>query len=278
MKGKFFKLLKSKLLWLNLLAVIVLAVIVFIGITYFLKSYTRHGEYYRVPNIIGMQIDDAQRALSAQGLNFVVSDSVYHDYFEPGAIVEQSPLPGSNVKEGRVVYLITNCFEEETVAMPDFVGLSVRQVQSLAETYGLVIGQLTYVPDIAVNVVIRQKNKGETVDPRTFIPKGSVIDLLVGQGLSDQKTFVPDLTGLNIREASDRLLRDYLNIGAVFYDTTVNNAVDSVQAMVYRQMPASDTINRVNLGYNIDVWLTTDEELIENDEDENDEMEDVDNE
>lgn len=264
MKKKILRLLKSKIFWINVGAAIILIVIVFIGITYYLKSYTNFGETIAVPNVIGLQLDEVENAIAARNLNFVVSDSVHHDYFDKGAVVEQYPAPGVKVKEGRKIYLITNCFEDEMIAMPEFVGYTIRQVHSFAETYGLVIGHLRYVPDIAVNVVIRQLYNDERIDAGELVPKGATIDLLVGLGLSDRKTIVPDLTGLTYREASDKLLQEYLNVGAVVYDTTVNTKNDSVKSMVFRQSPERDTINPVNLGYNIDIWLTTDTTLINN--------------
>ncbi len=263
MKRKILKLLKTRFFWLNILGAIVLLVLMFIGVMFYLKSFTRHGETLTVPNFIGLQIEEVENICMEKGLNYVILDSVYHDYFDKGSVVEQHPLPDSKVKKERKIYLTTNCYGEEMVVMPDFVGYTVRQAQALAGTYGLIIGNLIYVPDIAVNVVIRQLYKEEAVYAGTEIRRGSTIDFLVGVGLSDSKTIVPDLTGLTYREAGDRLLREYLNLGAVQYDTTVVTKNDSMSSKVYKQYPKRDTINPVNLGYNIDIWLTTDMSLID---------------
>ncbi len=264
MKRKILRLLKSKLFWINIGGAIIFFIVIFIGITFYLKSYTNFGETHVVPNVIGLQIDEVEKIIINRGLDYVISDSVHHDYFDKGAVVEQYPAPGVKVKERRKIYLITNSFEDEMIVMPELVGFTIRQVHSFAEIYGLVIGQLKYVPDIAVNVVIRQLYNDEPIDAGDIVPRGATIDLLVGLGLSDRKTIVPDLTGLTYREASDKLLMEYLNIGAVVYDTTVNSKNDSVKSMVFRQSPESDTINLVNLGYYIDIWLTTDTTLINN--------------
>lgn len=258
---RFFNFFKTKVFLINVLLAVVFTIFLFIGILYFIKSYTRHGVNQSVPNLIGLQIDEVQTILNKHSLNYVISDSVYHDYIEKGAVVEQFPPPDFKVKEGRKIYLITNCFLDEMVEMPSFVGYSLRQVHSFAESYGLNIGQLNYVPDIAVNVVIRQMYRGEEIDPGVRVPKGATIDLMIGLGLSDRKTIVPTLTGLTYREASNRLLEEYLNVGAIIYDQTVQNANDSAKARVYRQSPRRDTINLVNLGYNIDIWLTTEKDL-----------------
>ncbi|PLX05774.1 MAG: hypothetical protein C0596_18960 [Marinilabiliales bacterium] len=133
----------------------------------------------------------------------------------------------------------------------------------MAESYGLVIGNLRYVPDIAVNVVIKQMYEGDDIAPGSKIKKGSKIDLILGLGLSDKTTLVPSLIGMTYKDASNTLLDLYLNTGAVNYDETVETKRDSVNAKVYRQSPGHSTINEVNLGYNVDIWLTIDESLLE---------------
>ncbi len=268
--NKFIKFISSKVFLFNLAGLALFAIIVIAGTLIYLKSFTKHGETLTVPNLVGLQPDEAQKIVNERNLNIVISDSVYHDFFEKGAIVEQFPRPDHKVKEGRKIYLITNCILDEMVDMPQFTGYSIRQVQSMAETYGLKIGNLKYIPDIAVNVVIRQYHKGAEITPGTRIPKGSTIDLLVGLGLSDRKTMVPNLIGLNYKEAGDKLLDEYLNVGALYFDNTVKTRADSASARIFRQSPVRSTINLVNLGYNIDIWLTTDSSLINpiSDEDE----------
>ena len=269
---RFFRFLISKVFIYNILGAFVFAIIALFAVMTFIRVFTKHGEAITVPNLIGLQVYEVDEICEKYGLNYVISDSVYHDYFDKGAIVEQFPKPEHKVKEGRKIYLITNCFNEEMVEMPQFIGYSIRQVQSVAETYGLQIGKLSYVPDIAVNVIIRQYYKGDDIAAGTRVPKGASIDLLVGLGISDRKTMVPNLYGLNLREASDRLLEDYLNVGAVRYDNTVKTRTDSAIAKVYKQSPVRSTINLVNLGYNIDIWLTKDETLIVIPEEEDDEV------
>ena len=121
--------------------------------------------------------------------------------------------------------------------MPQFIGMSVKMVNSMAENYGLKVGNLKYVPDISVNVVIRQLYRGRDIEPGIKIKKGATIDLVLGLGLSDKTTNVPTLIGLTKKEASNLLLDLYLNIGAVVYDNTVRSSQDSTNAKIYRQSP-----------------------------------------
>jgi len=260
---KIFRFLISKLFLFNMLGAVAFFVVAFIALNIYLKKFTEHGVTVTVPNIIGVQTDEAIKVIEDGGFAYVILDTVFDDNVDKGAIVEQNPGPESLVKNGRTIYLTVNSTQDELISMPQFTGLSIRQVNSLAESYGLVIGNLRYVPDIAVNVVIKQMYEGDDIAPGSKIKKGSKIDLILGLGLSDKTTLVPSLIGMTYKDASNTLLDLYLNTGAVNYDETVETKRDSVNAKVYRQSPGHSTINEVNLGYNVDIWLTIDESLLE---------------
>jgi len=245
------------------LGAIAFFVIAFFVLKFYLKSFTEHGITVTVPTLVGLDAEEAIQQIQDGGFAYVIVDTVFDDKVDKGAIVEQNPRPESLVKNGRRIYLIVNSTQDELISMPQFTGLSIRQVNSLAESYGLIIGNLRYVPDIAVNVVIKQMYDGDDIAAGTKIKKGSKIDLILGLGLSDKTTLVPSLIGLSYKDASNQLLDLYLNTGAVNYDETVQNKKDSVNAKIYKQSPRHSTINEVNLGYNVDIWLTIDESLIE---------------
>lgn len=275
---KFFRFLTSKIFLINFGIAIAVFIIFSIALNIFLKSYTRHGDSVTVPNLIGMQTEDAINLIEENDFEYVIVDTLFDNKYDKGAVVEQNPEAESLVKEGRKIYIKVNSKQDELISMPQLTGFTLRQVTAMMETYGLVIGNLRYVPDIAVNVVIKQLYKGRDIEPGEKIKKGSSIDLILGLGISDKITTVPSLIGLTYKEASNTLLDLFLNTGAVNYDNTVKTKNDSIKAKVYRQSPQSSTINEVNLGYNVDIWLTKDESLLnaaqseteEDEEEEND--------
>ncbi len=114
------------------------------------------------------------------------------------------------------------------VLMPNVLGISLRQAQAVIETAGLIVGRLTYVPDIAINNVLEQKYQSEMIEPGDSVPKGSRIDLVVGRGLSDEKTAAPYLVGMYLEDAINRITSRYLNIGAVIYDGSIVDFEDSL--------------------------------------------------
>ncbi|HPG73617.1 MAG TPA: PASTA domain-containing protein [Bacteroidales bacterium] len=259
---RLWKFLRSKLFLINFgLAVVITVALVWLAM-FILQKYTHHGQSVSVPDFVGLSIDETEKICNERDFRFVVIDSMYTDEVEKGAVVEQNPVAGFKVKEGRTVYLIVNASGDEMVTMPELEGVSLRQAQALLESYGLIAGNLKYVPDIAKNVIIRQSYKGRDIEPGTKIKKGSKIDLIIGLGLSDEKTKVPRLIGLSHKQALNQLIDMSLNLGAVIFDNSIKNRKDSLDAKVFRQSPGYDTINVVNLGSTVDIWLTRDTSLL----------------
>jgi beta-lactam-binding protein with PASTA domain len=91
-----------------------------------------------------------------------------------------------------------------------------------------------------------------------LIYKGSFIDLIVGRGLSHQSTFIPDVVGMSVEKAKDKINDAVLNLGAIIEDHTDLPDQDTIEAFIYKQRPAKDMDRRIPLGSAIDVWITTD--------------------
>ena len=259
---RFFRFIVSRLFLLNFLLALLIYAVIFLGVTQFLKIYTDHGKSYSVPNLIGLKEAEVKDLLNQLDLRYVVLDSMFTDEVALGAVAEQYPRPDFHVKTGRTIYLVKNSEIPETVALPNVKDLSLRRAKSTLEAYGFVIGKLEYIPDIGVNVVLRVKSDGNLLHPGDELLKGAELDLVLGQGLSDEKTFVPNVKGLPINAATTLLNEKFLNVGAVMYAEDVENLKDSMDAKIYRQYPAFDTVRNMNLGASVDLWLSSDTSLI----------------
>ena len=254
----FLKFLISRLFLKHLL--IAISIIVFMSIItlLFLRIYTRHGQAFSVPDITGLTIPEADSILAARELRYQIVDSVYNANLTRGSIIDQNPRPEFKVKENRTIFLTINAFNPEIIRMPNIVGVSLRQARAIVQTTGLNIGNLTYIPDIAVNNVLQQKYNGNVIEEGDSIIKGSQIDLVLGRGLSNEKTAAPDLVGLFFEQAKERITHRYLNLGAVIYDASFEDAEDSINAFVWKQKPEFNDEALMNLGSSVDIWLTAD--------------------
>jgi beta-lactam-binding protein with PASTA domain len=248
--------LLSKLFVKNLaLAITILAGLIMILLIW-LNIYTRHGQARPVPDFRGLTLEETAKIAKKNKLRFQVIDSIYSNIVPRGCIIEQNPVPGFKVKKRRRIILTINAFNPEMVGVPNVVRLPKRQAIAVIQSAGLETGQLRYIPDLSVDIVIRQLHNGKEVAEGDSIQKGSVIDLVLGKGLSNEKTPVPNLLGLRLEKARNTILGASLNLSAVTYDNTVVTADDTSNAFVYKQKP--DYRESAQLGSVVYVWLTVD--------------------
>ena len=249
---------KSRIFWKQLGLALVIGVAIILILIIWLNIYTRHGQSRPTPEIRGLSIDEAKHVVDKNRMKLQIIDSVYTTFVPRGCVAEQTPLPGHRVKKGRTIKATINAFNPEMVAVPDLVGLPRRQALSLITTSGLEVGQLNYVPDLTVDFVLKQTLHGRDVSPGDSVQKGMVIDLVLGRGLSSQRTPIPMLTGRNLEQAKNEILGASLNLGAFVFDATVVTAEDSLNALVYKQNPEYVRDASVQLGSAVYIWLTTD--------------------
>ena len=244
---------------------LVLAVVFVLGVVLvaeiLLCIFTRHGKEIAVPDFTGMTYVEAKQAADKAGVRVEVSDSVYVRQMRKGAVYNQNPKPGQNVKLGRRVMLTTNTRSPKKIAMPSLIGLSMREAKTVLASKGLVLGKLIYVQDIATNIVIKQRYQGRDIAPGTLICGGSTINLVVGLSASDRSTYVPNLKGVKYMRAIEYIQDNGLNVGRVTFDNTVKTYADTIGSFVWKQSPGSDR-KAYTLGTEVSISLTVDPEKI----------------
>ena len=241
---------------LGFAAIIVVGVVMMLLI--WMNFYTRHGQARPVPDFYGLTMEQTIKLARKSSLRFQVIDSIYTTAVPRGCIAEQNPKPGFKVKKWRNIVLTINAFHPEMVAMPNLIDLPKRQAILLIESSGLEIGILKYRPDLSVDVVIDQLYNGKNIPEGDSLQKGSVIDLVLGKGLSNQRTPVPDLLGMRLDPAKNKILVSSLNLGTYVYDNTIINGPDTLNAFVYKQNPEFKDDATLQLGSSIYLWLTVD--------------------
>ena len=223
-----------------------------------MNFYTRHGQARPVPNFIGLTIDETAGVAKKHRLRYQIIDSVYTSLVPGGCIAEQNPKPGFKVKKGRNIVLIINAFSPEMVTVPNLIDLPIKQAQGLIESSGLIMGERTFKPDQGINVVIEQRHNGLPVKEGESLQKGSVIDLVLGKGLSNERAPVPFLIGKSLESARDRILVSALSLGSYIYDNTILTRDDTLNAFIYKQNPEYRDNSTIQPGSAIYLWLTVD--------------------
>jgi eukaryotic-like serine/threonine-protein kinase len=253
-----FQFIKSKTFLKHLALYIISLCLLFWILLSWLKSSTNHGEAIKVPDFKNVKIVELDNFVSDKNIRYQIIDSIYDPKAAQGTVVRQEPEPGSEVKENRIIFLYVTSVLPPTIQMPKLVDRSLRQAANMITTYGLKMAAPKFVPDQCANCVLDQLVKGKRIAPGETIEKGTVIQLIVGKGLSDEEVGVPCLYGLTRKEALEKLTENSLTAGIIRFD----EPKDSLSSKVYRQSPSCGKEATINLGSSIDLFLTPDKSKI----------------
>ena len=260
-----------KYIFKNLILMIggVSLIIFFLFYIYF-PIKTNHGDTITVPNLIGMELKDIDEFLSDRDLRYeILDDSSYSSEYPPYSILQQNPSENEKVKENRKIYLTLNSSIPPKIKMPKIINGSVKNAQLILKSYDLKLGEITYVPDMARNAVLKMFIEGDSVSENDLVLKGSIVDLEVGNGLGNQIFDRPDLINLDLEEARFTIIGSGLRLGNIIYqdsgyynnkilDEEGNEIFEKVwvnPGKVFRQSPIKST--KVKIGRRINLWIVT---------------------
>jgi beta-lactam-binding protein with PASTA domain len=253
--SKFGAYLKSRQFRNTILLVIATIVSIVLIAFFSLGYYTRHGSGIPVPRLKGLTVDRAMATLKEQGFSFKI-DSVYVPDQEPGTVIEQDPDAGTNVKEGRTIYLTMVTQLAPNVSLPDLISEQsiYREAVSTLSNYGLKIGDTTYRSDIARDRVLEVRFNGQVIKPGTKLPKGSKLDLVLGNGEGASEVDIPELIGLDMDAAKFSIRGAGLTIGTITYEGSIT---DSTNVVVVSQSPMrSDSTMQTSIGTRINLTVS----------------------
>ena len=259
--------------WIKIAIHLTIAIVAGTLITLFLFQFhlpnkTNHGESITVPDVVGIHYDDLDQYLLKRNLRFEINeDSSYSADFKPLEVLKQFPLPDSKVKEGRKIYLTLNTKRAPKVKMPDLESKSLKSAQLILQNADLKIGEITYKPARFFNTVLGLTLNGKAIAPGEEIPKGSVVDLILADGLGNRSLESPNLLNLDQESALIAIVGSGLRVGRVTYDNVgtyvvVETNEDGEEELlnkqadpgaVYKQTPEPGT--EMRLSQFVNIWV-----------------------
>lgn len=218
----------------------------------YLPSTTNHNETITVPDLVGKSFEDIDEFLTNRNLRYQVSaDSGFSEDYDPEVILSQNPKGGAKVKENRKIYLTLNANVPPQVRMPNLINTDKLNAEDILQSNGLRLGEISYVPDRRINAVISQKLNGEDVNTGTLIYKGSIIDLVIGNGEGFKSFPTPDFLGKTYDEVRFQVQASGLKLDEVNF--ILNDTVPPNR--VYKQLPPVGAT--VRTGDLIEVWINS---------------------
>ena len=177
------KFLKSKVFFKQILIAIgAIVILTFIMLTW-LNISTHHGDFETVPELKGNSINVAEIELDDNNLIMQVQDSAnYNPDYPKYSVIDQDPKAGAKVKEGRKIYITVNPSRYRKINVPDLRERTFRQAKPTLEALGFKVGKVSYIDNIAKDLVLKMTFKGEELRAGDKLPKTSAIDFVLGNG------------------------------------------------------------------------------------------------
>lgn len=224
-----------------------------------MPSYTRHDVSTRVPNVETRPFEEAASLLRERDLQVERQVGRYNPNVEQGLVVDQTPLPNSDVKPGRRVYLTVNAGEVPTVQVPDLTGMSVREAKNRVSSAGLAVDTVREdpVPSPYANTITKQAPV-----PGDSLKKGKAVELWYSTGLGNEEMEVPNVVGYTVKAARDSLLRRELRSVVVDTNLAANDEpgrpanTDSLERTIYVQNQGTPPGSSVRAGTEIRLFTT----------------------
>ena len=150
---------------------------------HWLTFTTDHGHEITVPDLRKLTEEQVEEKLDELDLDYVLLDSVdYRSDYPKYSVVQQDPMPGEKVKEGRKVYIKINSSGFSSVKVPDLIDKTYREAVPTLKALGLEEGTITYIPNLGKDMVLEMRYRGRNIKPGDKVLKSSKIDLVLGDG------------------------------------------------------------------------------------------------
>jgi beta-lactam-binding protein with PASTA domain len=222
------------------------AALVALGISY----ASIHTDLFRhsvdVPTLLGSTVDTARSALDQSGLLLVVAEDREDAATPPGQILAQRPLPGSKLRVGESVNVVT-ARAPAVVKVPGVVGQLVGEARVRLEKARLTVSSVVEQPHptLGVGMVIAQ-----SIAEGSEVRAGTGLELKVSKGA--EAITVPAVTGKSLSKARDLLTQAGLTVGQVRHASDD----DRSPGVVLEQKPAAN--QTLGKGMAVDLVVNSD--------------------
>lgn len=238
--------------FLHLLVVIALFAVLIFGFFYvYLPWTTNHGQSIIVPDLKGKTLTEIEKIMDEQHLRYHINDSVYAPDMRPLSVISQYPRSGNKVKENRKIYLTVSSLKPPLIKMPKLVDASLLNAQMVLQSYGLRVGKIIKKPHYAQNAVLEQLYLGNKINPGDQIGKGSLIDLVVGDGISNIKIPLPNLIDFEMNEA----LR-FLESNGIEFEVFYDESSKKEPGLVSKQKPNYQEGDSLRQGQTMEIFIS----------------------
>ena len=179
-----------RLLLINLAAMAAVVVAAVLITFRWIDSYTEHNIAIKVPNITGMQEQEAIEHLAQHDLEGIASDRVFIKGVPAGEITAQRPAAEAKVKRGRKIYLTVSSGNQPMITIPDVIdNSSLREAESRLRAAGFRLTPHDTIPG-DLDWVYGVRYDGRELKSQERVPEGAQLTIVVGGGNKEESDII----------------------------------------------------------------------------------------
>lgn len=246
----------------SMIILLIVLAILFIGVLFWLKVYTNHGQKLELPDFVGMEYTDAIDVGQDKTFELIVVDSIHIVGRQGGEIVDQNPDAFAKVKENRKVYVTVTKYNADVLKTGSLgvmygqdyqskkAELSHLDINSEIKGYNYDSGEPDHILEVWYEgrPIITGSGRKEEVE----IKKGGTLQFVLSKrqgGLVG----IPNLRCNSYGAAKFILESSNLKLGEVIDE---GNISDRNSAVIVSQSPSYSAGQTINMGESISLTLS----------------------
>lgn len=182
-ENKFLNFIKRHPIISAIISIIIVDILLLVIASFGLNWFTNHNQYQIVPDLKGMNVEEAATKLQRSNLILEISDSIFEASTSPGSVIIQTPKAGSKIKNNRTIYVTIRSFSTQQVEIPSIVDLSLRQGMSMLEAAGFKNIAVEKIPSEFSDLIYDLKMNGLSLSPGDKVPVNAKLTIIAGDGL-----------------------------------------------------------------------------------------------
>lgn len=154
--------------------------------------------YSRVPNVINMPVEQAQKKCDSNNIVFQIYNKEYSNSIEEGKVLGQLMYGGSVVEEGTTLLVLSSAGAQQVI-VPNVVGMMETDAETLLNETDLVFSSNYVESSIKPSAVVSQN-----LEPDSVVEAGTSMELEVSIGMTYDTgvdTIVPYLVDVSFDDA-----------------------------------------------------------------------------
>ena len=159
-----------------------------------MPRWVHQGEEVRVPEIVQLEVRQAERVLDQSGLRLSIRGEQFDPNVPKGFVIWQDPVSNEIVRRGRSVQALVS-LGEEFASVPELQGESERSARILLTRSGLQIGDVVEAHSGAIPAGLILATDPA---PQAVLARGQSVHLVVSRGPVPGHYLMPDLRGKDV--------------------------------------------------------------------------------